>query len=138
VRSNNTPPPRPQPLLTNRRAITRGLALRYRAPSIRSVTPVASAKDRRSARSRVASDKRARTAQMYAAEMKKETESIMKAVLRPKASVTTPPSAAPRAKVTDHDAADNAFAGISSCRETMFGTAADFAGSKKVDTAISN
>src|SRR5256885_9351122 len=107
---------------------------------MRSVTPVASAHDRRAAPSAAgaASDKGARTAKMYNAEMKNETESIINAVLRPKASVTTPPTAAPRAKVTDHDAADNPFAGISSSRETMFGTAADFAGSKKVDTAISN
>ncbi len=105
---------------------------------MKSVIPVASATDRYPARCGFAAVKRAWIAQMNAADTKNETESITNAVFRPKASVTTPPSAAPRASVTDHDAADNAFAGISSSRETMFGIAADFAGSKKVDTTTSS
>src|SRR4030095_9682281 len=128
----------PQPLFTRRSAITRKLALRYRAPSMRSVTPVASANDRCSGRSGFVLDSRPRTLQTKATDMKNDAESMINAVFRPKASVTNPPRAAPRAKVTDQDAAPKALAGTNSPRETIFGTAADLAGSKKVDTAISN
>src|SRR5258708_31010650 len=101
-----------------------------------SVTPVASARERRFVRSG-RDVERIRTAEMYAADTKNEIESTMNAVSLPNTSVTTPPSAAPNASVTDHDALDSPLAEINSSRETIPGIAADLAGSKNVAMAIS-
>src|SRR3982750_156157 len=62
-----------------------------------------------------------------------ESESSTNAVLVPNLPVTTPPIAAPIVSIADHVTEEIAFAGNNSLSETIDGTAAVRAGSKKVE-----
>jgi hypothetical protein len=63
------------------------------------------------------------------------TESSRKAASVPKRQVTSPPATAPSVSITDQVMEETALAGTSSRAETMEGSAADLAGSKKVESA---
>src|SRR5436853_3527290 len=105
---------------------------------MKSATPVISPRDLLPLSAPVrAVDLGKRTKSTNAADTKNESESITKAVLRPNAFVTTPPSAAPSASVTDHDAPERAFADTSSRGATTFGIEAVLAGSKNVEITTS-
>src|SRR4030095_4554172 len=70
---------------------------------------------------------------MKTAEARKVTESRIKAAVAPKNPVTTPPTAAPKVSITDQVTEEMALAGSNSRSETIEGTDAVRAGSKKVE-----
>ena len=72
---------------------------------------------------------------MKTAEAKKDSAFRAKAMLRPAAAVTRPPTDAPIASIADQVAAASALAGNNSSADVIFGIVAVRAGSKNAEAA---
>src|SRR3981189_2520419 len=71
------------------------------------------------------------------ADVRNESAFRMKTVSRPKRAATTPPTAAPTSRFTDHVAQDNVLGTSPSSSAAMLGITALRAGSKNADMVVS-